>query len=414
VIETFIKSENCSRIELEIFIKEVQNKGIPFQENNQPLIELLIDGFCMKLEIREDTDTKHFIELMEEIELSKQLGIKFNKIMQVRRCLGILNVFHCEKFTYFDMLNYQKNNEIFKILLDRYFTQQIKRETVRIEDEEVSLDFCRNMLTVLLYILETIYYDVSEKELLLTYGEILIEWKQFDVIKGILYDEDVLEKLHINKTEYIDELVRNALNAIYTDQSIEFDDEVKRQIEDILDILRDINNGLRNQEYSKLKLVEIFEKWEVTVHPFDIYSVCEEWNYNNGREEFITNLYDVYLDKLNFETMQLIYTYLEHTVEIKPDDPPREFNLNNSEYVHFILMFAQRLLQHKRYEEIIEIFAFVKQMNKTNIEYELLTEAFLKRLCELYPDPAQLEAGKELIEYFTQSYFDDHLLQQLF
>lgn len=48
------------------------------------------------------------------------------------------------------------------------------------------------MLTVLLYILETIYYDVTEKELLLTYGEILIEWKQFDVIKGILYDEDVL------------------------------------------------------------------------------------------------------------------------------------------------------------------------------------------------------------------------------
>jgi hypothetical protein len=30
------------------------------------------------------------------------------------------------------MLNYQKNNEIFKILLDRYFNQQIKRETVRI------------------------------------------------------------------------------------------------------------------------------------------------------------------------------------------------------------------------------------------------------------------------------------------
>ena len=95
----------------------------------------------MKLEIREDTDTKHFIELMEEIELSINLAMKVNKIMQVRRCLGILNVFHCEKFTYFDMLNYQKDNQIFKILLDRYFTQQIKRESVRIEDEEVSLDF---------------------------------------------------------------------------------------------------------------------------------------------------------------------------------------------------------------------------------------------------------------------------------
>lgn len=56
--------------------------------------------------------------------------------------------------------------------------------------------------------------------------------------------------------------------------------------------------------------MEIFEKWDVVVHPFDIYSVCEEWNFNNGREEFITNLFDVYLDKLNFESLQQIYTYL--------------------------------------------------------------------------------------------------------
>ena len=49
VIEKFINSENCARIELETFIKEVLNKGIQFQIENQPLIELLIDGFCMKL-----------------------------------------------------------------------------------------------------------------------------------------------------------------------------------------------------------------------------------------------------------------------------------------------------------------------------------------------------------------------------
>jgi hypothetical protein len=59
------------------------------------------------------------------------------------------------------------------------------------------------MLTVLLYILETIYYDVTERDLLLTYGEILIEWKQFDVIKGVLYDEDVLEKLNIERDPYV-------------------------------------------------------------------------------------------------------------------------------------------------------------------------------------------------------------------
>ncbi len=51
-IKQFIHSENCSRIELEIFIKEVLIKGSDFQIDNQALIELLIDGFCKKLEIR--------------------------------------------------------------------------------------------------------------------------------------------------------------------------------------------------------------------------------------------------------------------------------------------------------------------------------------------------------------------------
>ena len=46
------------------------------------------------------------------------------------------------------------------------------------------------------------------------------------------------------------------------------------------------------------------------------------------------------------------------------------------------MMFAQRLLDIKRYDEIIEIFSFVKTMNGTVIEYDLLTEAFLKSVCK--------------------------------
>ena len=49
VINAFINSENCSRIELEIFINEIKNKGEEFQVDNQDLIELIIDGFCKKL-----------------------------------------------------------------------------------------------------------------------------------------------------------------------------------------------------------------------------------------------------------------------------------------------------------------------------------------------------------------------------
>ncbi len=51
----------------------------------------------------------------------------------------------------------------------------------------------------------------------------------------------------------------------------------------------------------------------------------------------------------------------------------REVQLNNSEYVKLILTFAQRLLKAQRYSEIIEIFAFVKKISETTIEYELLT-----------------------------------------
>jgi hypothetical protein len=53
----------------------------------------------------------------------------------------------------------------------------------------------------------------------------------------------------------------------------------------------------------------------VLVHPFDIHYVCEEWNNNNGREDFIVNLFDVYLEKLTLLTLQEIYEYLEYTGE---------------------------------------------------------------------------------------------------
>jgi hypothetical protein len=48
------------------------------------------------------------------------------------------------------------------------------------------------MLTILLYLQENVYYEVTEKEMLLCYFEGMIEWKQFEVIKGIIYDEEVL------------------------------------------------------------------------------------------------------------------------------------------------------------------------------------------------------------------------------
>lgn len=56
----------------------------------------------------------------------------------------------------------------------------------------------------------------------------------------------------------------------------------------------------------------------------------------------------------------------------------------------------------------------MKRIIGTNIEYELMTEAFLRSVCGLYGEPEQLENGRELIEYFTQNLFDDKLLHELF
>jgi hypothetical protein len=53
-------------------------------------------------------------------------------------------------------------------------------------------------------------------------------------------------------------------------------------------------------------------------------------------------------------------------------------------------------------------------MNGTVIEFELLTEAFLKSVSKDFGEEDKLEQGKELIEYFTQNVEDDQTLHRLF
>jgi hypothetical protein len=39
----------------------------------------------------------------------------------------------------------------------------MKKDSVKIEGDDISLDYCRNMLTVLLYLQEAVYYEVTER-----------------------------------------------------------------------------------------------------------------------------------------------------------------------------------------------------------------------------------------------------------
>lgn len=87
--------------------------------------------------------------------------------------------------------------------------------------------------------------------------------------------------------------------------------------------------------------MEIFESWGAIVHPYDIHLVCEEWNYNNGREEFVTDLFKNYLEQLTLTNLKDIYTCLESTADNLDE---REFSLANTEFVKFVLLFAKQLL----------------------------------------------------------------------
>ena len=68
--------------------------------------------------------------------------------------------------------------------MDKFFSEREKEEgtdylTVVIEGDTISLDNPRNMLTVLVYLQETVYYSTKTFELLILYGLELILWKEF-------------------------------------------------------------------------------------------------------------------------------------------------------------------------------------------------------------------------------------------
>ena len=295
VLERFVQSENCSRIELEILMKEIIAKGRTFQEENQDLIELLITGLCMKVEIREclsilvnEGYEDNLPTLIESVALSKNLALKINLIKQLKRCQEIFRCFGLEKKTYEELLSMEENNQVFKLLLDKFFdgreteeaTEESECLSVVIEDEKVSLDSPRNMLTVLIYLQETVYYSTKTFELLILYGLELILWKEFEVIKDILSDESALEALDINRNDFMEELILRALDTIYLDEQIIFDDETKEQIINILNIDDEIS-PLKIRELAKLELVDIFESWELEVPPCDIHTICHQWKEHN-------------------------------------------------------------------------------------------------------------------------------------
>ena len=63
------------------------------------------------------------------------------------------------------------------MLLEKYFNDDMVSEEIDIEDQKITLNSPRHMLTLLIYLQETVFYSAKTFDLLITYGLILIEWK---------------------------------------------------------------------------------------------------------------------------------------------------------------------------------------------------------------------------------------------
>ena len=74
------------------------------------------------------------------------------------------------------------------------------------------------------------------------------------------------------------------------------------------------------------------------MHPCDIHTICYEWRENN-RAAFIQDLFNVYIDKMDFKIFKEIYIQLEITAK-----ESRDVHCLNEEYVSFCNEYARRLM----------------------------------------------------------------------
>lgn len=67
----------------------IAKKDQEFQKENQMIIDVIIEGFCSRIELRNTADSKHFLERIRTIQLEGDLLIKVDKIDKMRVCLRI-------------------------------------------------------------------------------------------------------------------------------------------------------------------------------------------------------------------------------------------------------------------------------------------------------------------------------------
>jgi len=84
----------------------LRNKLKNFKFEHDEIAELIIKGFCSRIQIRESNDAITFINFFKEVALKSKLILKLDKLICIKdECAKILAHFGCDKLKYETVLN---------------------------------------------------------------------------------------------------------------------------------------------------------------------------------------------------------------------------------------------------------------------------------------------------------------------
>ena len=73
-----------------------------------------------------------------------------------------------------------------------------------IEDEEkISLENPKNLITILIYLQENIYYSAKAFDILIIFGLELIQSRYFKTVTNIINDNNAFETLGVDRNEFV-------------------------------------------------------------------------------------------------------------------------------------------------------------------------------------------------------------------
>jgi hypothetical protein len=236
VMSKFVSSENCSPVEIKLLTESMKEMGPEFQQSNQPLIQIIIDGFCQRLQVREQDNIDEFVAMFDNIQLSLPLNEKMMRIMKIKDLAPVFQHFHCDKESV--QLVEREGKLLLSRVLENYFLQDIQGYSIVIDEQFINIETPRNMLNILLFLQEKLYPEVTEWEVLVIFGERMIDYEVFDILNDIIHEDNVLSLLEIDTTEYTETLIRNSLEKIYNDESLPSFEAIREHMYAILHLQR--------------------------------------------------------------------------------------------------------------------------------------------------------------------------------